>query len=110
MAVLIKIRHTTQSPVRWKRWTEHGVNDNVVIKVRDRCLAGAGITQHKIGVAIAIKIAYGSPASQADFHKPRLAISDREASCLRRKRRTRNCVGVRPRWQHSTVSTVRKRC
>src|SRR5258705_408007 len=61
MAVAVEIRHTTQSPTCWKSGTEHAANKNVVVKIPDRCLTGGGVLNHKVWVAVAVKVGHCRP-------------------------------------------------
>src|SRR5438477_13507 len=61
MAIAIKICYTHQAPARRKSWTVTTSHINVVVQIPDRGLTRAGITDHPIRMAIAIKVGYSSP-------------------------------------------------
>ena len=69
-----------------------------------------GIPDHIVRVAIAIEVAHGGPACQADSHSCGLTICDREASRLGRIQRTRDRIAVGARREDRIVSAIRKGC
>src|ERR1700758_155566 len=56
MAVAIEIRYAPQPPTCCKSWPVGATDENVVVKIPDRCLTRADVTEHIVGVAVAIKI------------------------------------------------------
>src|SRR5262245_28834221 len=64
MAIAIEIRRTSQPPTSRKRRAERAANKNVIIQIPDRGLMRAGLLNHIVRVAVAIKVGYDSPASE----------------------------------------------
>src|SRR5207244_11373956 len=60
MAVAIEIRRTPQPPTRRKCGTEHAANKNVIVQIPDCCLTRRRIADHKVPMAVAVKVSYYS--------------------------------------------------
>src|SRR2546429_234084 len=64
MTFAIKICCSHQAPVDRKSWPVAAADIGVVVQIPDRCLMGTAVLKHIVRVSIAVKVAYGSPASQ----------------------------------------------
>src|SRR5438046_9531399 len=60
MAVAIEIRRTSQPPTGRKCGTEHAANKNVIVQIPDCCLTRRRIADHKVPMAVAVKVSYYS--------------------------------------------------
>src|SRR5882724_8988273 len=60
MAVAIEIRRTSQPPTGRKCRTEHAANKNVIVQIPDCCLTRRRIADHKVRMAVAVKVDYCS--------------------------------------------------
>ena len=60
MAVPIEIRHASQPPTSHKGRAERAADENVIIQIPNRGLMRAGLLNHIVRVAVAVKVAYGS--------------------------------------------------
>src|SRR4029450_4766440 len=58
------IRRSFQLPAPRKSWPISGANDAVVIQIPYYGLMGGGVLNHKVRMAIAIKVGYCRPRSQ----------------------------------------------
>src|SRR5438132_324213 len=64
MTFAIKICCSHQAPVDRKSWPVAAADIGVVVQIPDRCLISRRIEQYIILETVAVKVAYGSPASQ----------------------------------------------
>src|SRR5439155_730191 len=60
MAVAVEIRHTAQCPTGRKCGTGHAANKNVIVQIPDCCLTRRRIADHKVPMAVAVKVSYYS--------------------------------------------------
>src|SRR5438876_12115879 len=60
MTVAIEIRRASQPPTGRKCRAEHAANKSVIIQIPDRCLTRRRIADHKVRMAVAVKVSYYS--------------------------------------------------
>ena len=104
MAIAIEIRRTSQSPTSRKSGAKRAADQNVVIQIPDRCLPCAGITEHPVRVAVAVKVSY---CSRTCRDARRRSGSGRRRRCRRRVRNRDRAshIAARPMWS----AVIRKR-
>ena len=68
MAVTIEIRHSPQSPADRKSRAVRAADENIVVEIPDRCLTGGGVLNHKVWVAIAVKVGHCRPGRWLEGH------------------------------------------
>src|SRR6266850_3194776 len=78
MAVAIEIRRTSQLPAGRKSWPERAAHKNVIVKIPDCCLTSPGITEHKVRMAVVVKISYYGRISAGDDRRGEVEFRARE--------------------------------
>src|SRR5438045_7467704 len=60
MTVDVESCRTAESPTGRKCGTEHAANKNVIVQIPDCCLTRRRIADHKVPMAVAVKVSYYS--------------------------------------------------
>src|SRR5437764_5572176 len=78
MAIQIEIRRTSQPPTERKSWPERAAHKNVIVQEPNRCLTSPGITEHKVRMAVVVKISYYGRISAGDDRRGEVEFRARE--------------------------------
>src|SRR5437762_3594556 len=78
MAVAIEIGYCYKRPTERKSWAERTANKSVVVKIPDCCLTSPGITEHKVRMAVVVKISYYGRISAGDDRRGEVEFRARE--------------------------------
>src|SRR5207253_2568234 len=78
MAIQIEIRRTSQPPTERKSWPERAAHKNVIVQEPNRCLTSPGITEHKVRMAVVVKISYYGRSSAGDGRRGEVQFRARD--------------------------------
>src|SRR5947199_4971312 len=94
LATAVDVLRPDQPPAGRKSGAVRAAAENVVVHVPDGCLTGAGITQHPVRVAVAVKVSYlrRSCRGRGSTHHYYLAYLAMLSTIVRKRTRTVECV------------------
>lgn len=104
---MTQIHQTFQRPTCRKSRPRRDIDQNVVIQIPDRCLLRAGVTDHQLWVAIALKVSYCSYSCPSRGARCGSGSGRGNCRCVWRGTRRRSRLGSRRRC---TSSRARCRC
>src|SRR5438477_38458 len=78
MAVAIEIGYAYKPPTERKSWPERAAHKNVIVQEPNRCLTSPGITEHKVRMAVVVKISYYGRSSAGDGRRGEVQFRARD--------------------------------
>src|SRR2546426_272530 len=78
MAVAIEIGYSYKRPTERKSWAVDAADENVVVQEPNRCLTSPGITEHKVRMAVVVKISYYGRSSAGDGRRGEVQFRARD--------------------------------